>query len=59
MMELNVYGEEVALKERGTESRELRGNVLTADENKLTGHLQVLIGDIGRRMATRFPSQLR
>jgi len=47
MMELNVYGEEVALKERGTESQELRGNVLTADENKLTGHLQVLIGDIG------------
>ncbi len=46
-MELNVYGEELALKERGTVSQELRGNVLTADDNKLTGHLQVLIGDIG------------
>lgn len=46
-MELHVYGDELSLQERGARSQGLQGSLLTADENKLTAHLQLLIADVG------------
>ena len=48
-MELNVYGVELSLKEGGGESQRLHGNILTADDNKLTAHLQLFVPDISQQ----------
>ena len=41
LMDLDVFGEELSLQERGSQARTLHGNVLTASEDVLTGHLRV------------------